>query len=136
MKFTTYLTPTVRILTGLAFVVFGLNAFLAFIPEPETPLSEGATDFVTALMNSGYMMPLIGATQLISGAFLVMNRFVPLALALLAPFLVNSIVFHVVLERTGLPMAAIFLAFELYLVWAYRDAFGPILRAKAQPAGQ
>lgn len=125
-----YITPALRILTGLAFVVFGLNAILWFIPEPETPLAEPAQRFVDALMDSGFMMPLIGATQLLAGALLVLNRFVPLALALLAPFLVNAIVFHAVLEPTGLPIAAIFLAIEVYLAWVYRDAFRPMLKSR------
>src|ERR1051326_526596 len=79
-------TPTVaRILMGLPLVVFGLNGFLNFIPPPSTPLPAGAADFAGALFKSGYMMQLIGATQLIVGALLVTNRFVPLALALFAP---------------------------------------------------
>lgn len=130
-----YLTPAIRLLMGLAFVVFGMNAFLTFMPEPET-LPEGAAAFTDALVNSGYMMPLIGATQLVAGLLLLIHRFVPLALALLAPFLVNSVAFHAALERTGLPIAVIFLAFELYLAWAYRDAFVPMLRPGARPSGR
>ena len=73
------------------------------------------------------MMQLIGTTQLIVGVLLVLNRFVPLALALFAPFIVNSIAFHIFLEHSGLPMAAIFLALEVYLAWTYRNAYRPML---------
>ena len=126
--------PTIaRILMGLPLVVFGLNAFLNFIPQPETPMPEGAMAFVGALMNSGYMMQLIGATHLITGAMLLLNRFVPLALALFAPFIVNSVAFHIFLERTGLPMALVFLALELCLAWKYRHAFLPMLEARVSP---
>ena len=62
------------------------------------------------------------------------NRFVPLALALFAPFIVNSIAFHCFLARAGLPMAIVFLALELYLAWAYRKSFGPMLAAQTTPA--
>jgi hypothetical protein len=58
---------------------------------------------------------------------------VPLALAIFAPFILNSIAFHVFLERTGLPMAGVFLLLELYLAWAYRSAFRPMLAAKVIP---
>jgi hypothetical protein len=126
--------PTIaRILMGLPLIVFGLNGFLNFIPQPATPLAEGAAAFATALMNSGYMMQLIGATQLIVGVLLVANRFVPLALALFAPFMVNSIAFHLRLEHTGLPMAAVFLALEIYLAWVYRNAYRPMLAMRAAP---
>jgi hypothetical protein len=119
---------------GAPFLVFGLNGFLNFLPQPTTPLPAGAAAFVGALMNTGYMMKLIGGTQFIVGALLVANRFVPLALALIAPFLVNSIAFHVFLLPAGLLMAAVFSALEIYLAWAYRKAYGPMLTARTTPA--
>ena len=112
---------------GLPLIVFGLNGFFNFIPQPTTPLPEGAAAFAEALMKSGYMMQLIGATHLIVGVLLMLNRFVPLALALFAPFIVNSIAFHVFLAPSGLPMAAVFLVLEVYLAWAYRNAYRPML---------
>lgn len=131
---TRYLTTTVRILLGLPLLVFGLNGFLNFIPPPSTPLPEEAAAFAGALFASGYMMQLIAATHLVVGALLVANRFVPLALVLLAPFLVNSMAFHLVLEPTGLPMASVFVVLELYLVWIYRRAYRPLFVARA-PVG-
>lgn len=133
-SFTRHFPAIARILLGLPLVVFGLNGFLNFIPQPETPLPEGAMAFAGALMKTGYMMQLIGITQLIVGVLLVSNRFVPLALALFAPFIVNSVAFHVFLEHSGLPMAIIFLALELYLAWKYRRAYAPMLAARVTPA--
>ncbi len=130
----TRLLPTIaRYVMGLPLIVFGLNGFFNFMPQPKTPLAAGAMTFVGALVNSGYMMPLIGATLLIVGVLLVSNRFVPLALVLFAPFIVNSIAFHLVLEHTGLIMAAIFLALELYLAWNYRQAYRSLLTARVFP---
>lgn len=124
----------VRILMGLPLIVFGLNGFLNFIPPPAGGLPQGAADFSEALVRSGYMMPLIGATQLVVGALLLANRFVPLALVLFAPFIVNSVAFHLALERGGLVPAGVFLGFELYLAWAYRAAWRPLFTARTQPA--
>lgn len=132
-SFTRHFPAIARILMGLPLLVFGLNGFLNFIPQPETPLPEDAAAFAGALMNSGYMMQLIGATLLVVGGLLLLNRFVPLALALFAPFILNSLAFHVFLERSGLPMAVIFLALELYLAWKYRHAFRPMLAARVTP---
>jgi hypothetical protein len=132
-SFTRHFPTIARILLGLPLVIFGLNAFFNFIPQPTTPMSEGAAAFAGALMKTGYMMQLIGLTQLVVGIFLVTNRFVPLALALFAPFMVNSIAFHLFLERTGLVMAVIFLALELYLAWKYRQAYRGMLAAKVDP---
>jgi hypothetical protein len=81
---TRHLPAIARILMGLPLIVFGLNAFFNFIPPPTTPLPKKAAAFAGALANTSYMMQLIGATQLV-GLLLVLNRFVPLALALLRP---------------------------------------------------
>jgi len=119
---------------GFPLLVFGLNGFFNFIPQPSTPLPENALTFATALAKSGYMMQLIGGTQLAVGVLLVTNRFVPLALALFAPFMVNSVAFHLFLEPSGLPMVGVFAALELYLAWAYRQAFRPMLAARTSSA--
>ena len=129
-----YVTATIRILLGLAFTTFGLNLFFKFIPQPEAPMPKAAMDFAMALGASGYMMQLIGVTQLIVGVLLLVGRFVPLALALIAPFIVNSVAFHVFLERSGLPMSLVFAVLVAYLAWAYRNAYRPMLAAKVEPA--
>jgi putative oxidoreductase len=133
-SFTRFFPAIARVVMGAPLVVFGLNGFLNFIPPPTTPLPETAMTFATALAVSGYMMPLIGVTLLIVGALLVANRFVPLALVLMAPFLVNSLAFHFFLEPTGRPPAVVFTILELYLAWSYRAAYRPLFVARTQPA--
>jgi hypothetical protein len=119
-----------RWLLGLPLVVFGLNGFLNFIPPPEGGIAPEAMAFSVALMETGYMMPLIGATQLVVGVLLVVNRFVPLALVLFGPFIVNALAFHVVLEPTGLPMTCVFAALWLYLAWTRRGAYATLFTAR------
>jgi len=89
--------------------------------------------FTEALMKSGYMLQLIFITQFIVGLFLLVNRFVPLALVLFAPFIVNAMAFHTFLLLEGLPIAAGFLLLELYLAWQYRNYFASVLTVKAIP---
>ncbi len=124
------LPAIIRYVMGLPLVVFGLNGFFNFIPQPKTPLAPAAMAFAEALMKTGYMMPLIAVTLLVVGSLLVLNRFVPLALALFAPFIVNSILFHFMIEPTGRPMSAVFLLLELYLAWSYRASFASMLRSR------
>ena len=83
---------------------------------------------------SGYFFPLLKATEVTAGLLLLSNRFVPLALALLAPVLVNIIAFHAFLAPAGLPIPIVLLAGELYLAWSYRDAFALMLRARVEPS--
>jgi uncharacterized membrane protein YphA (DoxX/SURF4 family) len=124
--------PTVaRYLLGLAFFVFGLNGFLHFIPQP--PMSGPPANFVGAMLATGYLFPLVKGTEVVAGLLLLSNRFVPLALALLAPVLVNIILFHVFLEPAALPLPVVLLVAELYLARSYRDAFAPMLHAQNAP---
>ena len=121
-----YLPIVARVLLGLLFAVTGLNGFLNFLPQPKT-LPDGVIAFTTALVNTHYMMPLIMGTQLVAGLLLLAGRFVPLALALLAPVIVNIICFHIFLNPEGIGPGAFALALELYLAWKYREAFRPML---------
>ena len=129
--------PTIaRILLGLPLFISGLNGLLHLLPEPTPQISEGALAFSEALVKTGYLLQLIFITQLIVGVLLLANRFVPLALALFAPFIVNAMGFHIFLEHTGLPIAAVFLLLELYLAWQYRRYFESVLTAKASAASR
>jgi uncharacterized membrane protein YphA (DoxX/SURF4 family) len=118
--FARHLPTVARILMGLLFLVFGLNGFLHFIPQPKTPMPEGSMAFAGALMKTGYMFPMVMGTQVLVGVLLLLNRFVPLALALIAPVIVNIIAFHVFLAPSGIVPGAVALVLELYLAWAYR----------------
>jgi uncharacterized membrane protein YphA (DoxX/SURF4 family) len=92
----TRIAPTVaRILLGLVFLVFGLNYFVPFLPTP--PMEGPAAAFAGALFATGYMFPLIKGIEVLAGALLLAGRFVPLALLLLAPIVVNIAAFHVFL---------------------------------------
>lgn len=128
---TRYLPAGVRIVLGLLFFVMGLNGFLNFIPQGAEPMPEGALAFSAALAQTGYMLPLTMGVQLLSGILLLANRFVPLALVLLAPVVVNIFAFHVFLAPSGLVIAIAVAAMEVGLAWAHRDAFRSVLRARA-----
>ena len=127
-----YLTIIARCLLGLVFLVFGLNGFFHFIPQPKDAMSQGAMDFFGALANTKYMIPLIFTTQTLGGVLLLLNRFVPLALALLAPVIVNIILFHLFLAPSSIPPAIVVLGLELFLAWRYRAAFRSMLAFHAK----
>ena len=119
-----------RLLLGLLFFVTGLNGFLNFLPRPAT-MPEGVAAFSVALLNTHYMMPLIMGTQLAAGVLLLVNRFVPLALALLAPVIVNIIGFHLFLDPAGIGPGTFALILELYLAWKYREVYRTMLAMRA-----
>jgi uncharacterized membrane protein YphA (DoxX/SURF4 family) len=120
-----------RILLGVVFFVFGLNGFLQLLPTPPAP--EKAMAFMGALAGTGYMFPLIKGVEVIGGALLLSNRFVPLALAIVAPNVVNIVLFHAILAPGGLPVALFVLALEIFTAWSYRTAYSSMLRARTSP---
>jgi hypothetical protein len=97
------------------------------MPNPALQLFVG-------LAATSYMLPLLFTTQALAGALLIVGLYVPLALALLAPILVNIFLFHIFLAPDGIPLAIIVVAIEVFLVWAYRDSYAPMLRARVSPA--
>ena len=119
-------TIIVRVLLGLMFVVFGSNIFLHFIPMPPLP-DNAAGQFSKALMGTNYILA-VGALQVIGGALLLIGRYVPLGLTLLGPVIVNIDLFHIFLDTSGLPMAAVVSALALFLLWQYRAAFAGLVR--------
>ena len=119
-----------RYLAGVIFVVMGLNGFLNFIHFP--PPTGVAAQFMGALYVSHYLWVIFGF-QVVAGVLLLLNRYVPLAVAVLAPVLVNILTFHITMAPAGLPMA-IFVA----LLWAVifvgvRPAFSGLFQARLQP---
>lgn len=122
-------TIVARFLLGLIFLVFGLNGFIHFIPMPEEPPAAG--EFLFALFQTHYMLPLIFASQAIAGTILVIGIAVPLALVILAPVIVNIAGFHLFLAPAGLPLAIVVVALEGFLAWQYRAAFAPLFGSGA-----
>jgi hypothetical protein len=126
------LLATARVLLGLLFLLTGLNGFLNFLPQPAN-IPEGAAAFSGALMKTGYMFPLIMITQLIFAVLLLVNRFVPFALVLIAPVIVNIILFHVFLYPGGAAMAIVAVILYGFLLWTYRDSFRSLFTARVRP---
>jgi len=121
-------TVIARILLGLMFFVFGLNGFLNFIPAP--PMTGTAGAFVGALISSHFIY-LVSGTQVIAGVLLLINRFVPLALAMLAPIIANILAYHATMQPSGLSLAIFTTVLWIILVWRYRAHFTSLFVHKA-----
>jgi putative oxidoreductase len=118
----------VRLLLGLVFLVFGLNFFLQFL---KGPLPGGlAGQFARALFQSHYVLA-VGAVQAVVGALLLINRYVPLALTILGPVIVNILLYHLLLDQEGIGGALIVAVFWFVLFFHYRQYFSGILTSNA-----
>ena len=119
-----------RYLAGVIFLVFGLNGFLNFIPLP--PPGGIAGQFMGALYASHYLW-VIFAFQVVAGVLLLVNRYVPLAVAILAPALVNILTFHALMAPSGLPLALFVALLWTVIFIEVRPAFSGLFQSRLQP---
>ena len=121
-----------RLIFGLLFAASGLSKLL--LPGDVLMQSYGSgAAFMSSLQDTGYLFVLLAVTEIIAGLAVLLNRYVPLALIVLAPIVVNIAGFHffVNVDAAGIVTALVVMGLELYLAWRYRDIFAPLLRATA-----
>ncbi len=124
MKITTVIS---RFLLGLTFLIFGLNGFLHFIPMP--PPSGIAGQFLGALFVSNYLV-VVFLLQIVPAVLLLSNRYVPLALTLLAPIIVNILLFHALMAPSGLGLALFVTVLWIVVFASVRSAFSGLLQQR------
>ena len=113
-----------RLLLGLISVVFGLNGFLNFLNMGPPP-SGFAGQFIIALAASHYFWVIAGL-QVVGGVLLLVNRFVPLALVLLGPVIVNILLYHAFLNRSGAQLAILVTILWFIVFYGHRKYFSGI----------
>lgn len=114
-----------RYLLGLIFLTFGLNGFLHFIPMP--PPTGTAAQFFGALFVSGFYV-VIFFLQIVPAVLLLINHYVPLALTILGPIIVNILCFHILMAPAGLPLAIAVTVLWLIVAHQVRSAFAGIFQ--------
>ena len=117
-----------RILLGLVFVFFGLNGFLNFLRPPPPP---GPAGQYLALLGPTVYMKFVFLVQLVGGVLLLSGQFVPLALVLLGPVIINILLFHITLLPSGLPPGLVCTVLWFIIFFGVRRAFDGIFSQKA-----
>jgi hypothetical protein len=118
-----------RILLGLIFAFFGANLLFHFLPNPELPPGP-LKDFSTVMAVTHYMT-VVGFFQFVPGVLLLINRYVPLALTVLAAVLVNILTTHILVMHGGFPMPIVVALLWCVVFWQHRGAFAGIFSARA-----
>ncbi|MDR6870626.1 ABC-type sugar transport system permease subunit [Bosea sp. BE125] len=120
-----------RILLGLLFLVSAVDGFWwlatgAHLIHP--PTSERGVAFETALQNAGFFWPLLKTVNLAGALSLLLNIVPAFGLALLAPVMTVIVLFHLVINPQGIPVAIILVVLGSLLVWAYRERYASLFR--------
>ena len=123
-----------QLILGSIFFIYGLDGFFQFMPSKT--VSEPAGALIGALIDSGYLWILLKATEILGGFLLLANSYVPLALVLLAPIVVNIFCFHLFMNPAGwavgiYPVGVTIVVAEVALAWLYREYFQSLFVRKA-----
>lgn len=119
-----------RLLFGLAFLTFGLNGFLQFMPNP--PVSPEAGALLGAFAKTGYFFPMVKVIEIAVGLMLIADFFAPLAVVLISPILVGITSIHLFLNPAGLPIMIALHSLHGFLVYAYKTHYQGVLSRKAE----
>ena len=119
-----YVILGARIFEGLIFLIFGLNGLLHFF---SMPLPTGDALIWFGIMATHHWMNFVAVVQLVGALLLLVGRFVPLGLTLLAPVIVNILLYHALLWPDGYALAILVLILELFLLAVYWRSFAPVL---------
>lgn len=117
-------TKILRWLLALALLFFGLNKFFQFLPMPELP--EPASDFMSSLNATGYVLPIVGGLEVIIGLLLLLNKWVSFALLVLVPISVNIVLFHLFLDLPGIGRALVVALLNAMLIYKHWKAYKPL----------
>jgi len=118
-----------RVLLGLVFLVFGLNVYFNFIPAQPLPGDAGA---LSMLMFQHGWFSFFGVLYIVGAILLLVGRYVPLGLLLLAPIIVNILLFHITLAPAGIGPGLVCMVLEIFLIYAYWPAFASIVHSHAE----
>ena len=117
-------TPA-RLLLGFLLLVFGLNGFFHFMPQPPPSAEAGA--LLGAFAKTGYFFPFIKSVEMLVGVLLLTNLFVPLALAVIFPIFVGIFQIHLFLDPAGLPIAGFLMGIHAFITLSYWQYFKTVL---------
>ena len=119
-------TRIVRILLGLILVLFGLNKLLPnpFIPLPELPVK--ASEFMTSLANTGYVLKTVGLLEILIGALLLLKKWVAFALVVLVPISLNILLFHLFLDASAIGGALVVAVLNGILIYKHWSQYKPL----------
>lgn len=118
-----------RFIFGAAFLIFGLNGFLHFMPTP--PVTTEARALLSALAKTGYFFPMIKLIQISVGLLLITNTFAPLATVVITPVLIGITTIHLFLNPEGLPLMIALHSLHGFLAYGYKTYYSSVLSRKA-----
>ena len=119
-------TTILRMLLGVSLLIFGMNKVIAFIPIFD--MAPAAANFMESLNSTGYVLYVVASLELLIGGLLLFKKWVPFALILLAPIVVNILLFHLFLDVSGMLVAVLMLVITGVLIYKYWKSYSSLFQ--------
>jgi putative oxidoreductase len=117
----------VSILFGLMFINSGLNKFFNYMPMPKD-MPENMVKLITAFMEISWLMPLIAVAEIVGGALFMTNRYRALGAIIIFPVMVGILLTHIIYAPSGLPLALVLLAINIWVIIENREKYLPMIK--------
>jgi putative oxidoreductase len=117
----------VSIIFGLIFINSGLNKFFNYMPMPKE-LPENMMKVMTAFMEIGWLMPLIAVAEIIGGLLFITNKYRALGAIIIFPIIIGILLTHLITAPSGLPLAFVLLAIEIWVIIENREKYLPMIK--------
>lgn len=105
----------------------GLNKFFNYIPVPEN-VPDHLAKFMKAIMEIGWLWPLLGAMEVVGGILFITNKFRALGAIIVFPMMVGILLTHIFVDTTTLPIAIVLMAINVWVIWENREKYMPMVR--------
>jgi uncharacterized membrane protein YphA (DoxX/SURF4 family) len=117
----------VSLLFGLMFINAGLNKFFNYMPVPND-LPENLMRVMKAFMEIGWLMPLVAVAEITGGILFITNKYRALGAIIIFPIMIGILLTHIIVAPSGLPMALVLLAIELWVIIENREKYLPMIK--------
>jgi putative oxidoreductase len=117
----------VSLLFGLMFINSGLNKFFNYMPMP-ADLPEHMKQLMAAFMQIGWLMPLVAVAEIVGGVLFITNKYRALGAIIIFPVMIGVLLTHIVDAPSGLPIALVLLAINLWVIFENREKYMPMIK--------
>jgi uncharacterized membrane protein YphA (DoxX/SURF4 family) len=117
----------ISLLFGLMFINSGLNKFFNYIPVP-ADLPEKLVKTMKAFMEIGWIFPLVAVAEILGGTLFIIPKFRALGAIIIFPIMIGILLTHIITEPSGLPIALVLFAINLWVIYENRDKYLPMVK--------
>jgi uncharacterized membrane protein YphA (DoxX/SURF4 family) len=117
----------ISLLFGLMFINSGLNKFFNYIPVP-ADLPEKLVKTMNAFMEIGWLFPLVAVAEILGGILFIFPKFRALGAIIIFPIMIGILLTHIITEPSGMPIALMLFAINLWVIYENRDKYLPMVK--------